>query len=82
MFEMHYCNRLGETVAPRAFPPLCIAQANGDTHMEPATLAVAVATLFFSEALKEGGRTLSKGVSDLAGKLIHTVRGKFKDTGH
>jgi hypothetical protein len=49
--------------------------------MEPATLAVAVATLFFSEALKEGGKTLGKGVSDLATKLIHTVRGKFKESG-
>jgi hypothetical protein len=49
--------------------------------MEPATLAVTVATLFFSEALKEGGKTLGKGVSDLAGKLIHTVRGKFKASG-
>jgi hypothetical protein len=39
--------------------------------MEPATLAVTVATLFFLEALKEGGKTLGKGVSDLAGKLIH-----------
>ena len=49
--------------------------------MEPATLAVAVATLFFSEALKEGGKTLGKGVSDLAAKLINTVRGKFKASG-
>jgi hypothetical protein len=49
--------------------------------MEPTTLAVAVATLFFSEALKEGGKTLGKGVSDLATKLIHTVRGKFKESG-
>jgi hypothetical protein len=49
--------------------------------MEPATLAVAVATLFFSEAVKEGGKTLGKGVSDLAAKLIHTVRGKFKESG-
>jgi hypothetical protein len=49
--------------------------------MEPATLAVAVATLFFSEALKEGGKTLGKGVSDLATKLIHTVRSKFRESG-
>jgi hypothetical protein len=49
--------------------------------MEPLTLAVAVATLFFSEALKEGGKTLGKSVSDLAGKFIHTVRGKFKESG-
>jgi hypothetical protein len=49
--------------------------------MEPVTLAVAVATLFFSEALKEGGKALGKSVSELAGNLIHTVRDKFKDTG-
>jgi hypothetical protein len=50
--------------------------------MEPVTtLAVTVATLFFSEALKEGGKTLGKGVSDLAVKLIHTVRGKFSASG-
>ncbi len=49
--------------------------------MEPTTLAVAVVTLFFSEALKEGGKALGKAVSDLAGKLINTVRAKFKDAG-
>jgi hypothetical protein len=49
--------------------------------MEPATLAVAVATLFFSEALKEGGKKLGQGVSDLAAKLIKTVRGKFRESG-
>jgi hypothetical protein len=49
--------------------------------MEPVTLAVTVATLFFSEALKEGGKALGKGVSDLTGTLIHTIRAKFKDTG-
>ena len=49
--------------------------------MEPVTLVVTVATLFFSEALKESGKTLGKSASELAGKLIHTVRGKFKDTG-
>jgi hypothetical protein len=42
--------------------------------MEPATLAVTVATLFFPEALKERGKTLGKGVSDLAGKLILVER--------
>jgi hypothetical protein len=46
--------------------------------MEPTTLAVAVATLFFSEALKEGGKALGKSASELAAKLIDTVRGKFK----
>jgi hypothetical protein len=49
--------------------------------MEPVTLAVTVATLFFSEAVKEGGKTLGKSVSDLAGKLLQTVRAKFKDAG-
>ena len=49
--------------------------------MEPATLAVTVGTLFFSEALKEGSKALGKGVSDLAAKLIKTVRGKFKESG-
>ena len=49
--------------------------------MEPATFAVAVATLLFSEALKEGGKKLGQGVSDLAAKLIKTVRGKFKESG-
>jgi hypothetical protein len=49
--------------------------------MELTILAVTVATLFFSEALKEGGKALGKDVSDLAGKFIHTVRAKFKDAG-
>jgi hypothetical protein len=49
--------------------------------MEPVTLAVTVATLFFSEALKEGGKALGKSVSELAGNLIQTVRAKFKDAG-
>ena len=31
--------------------------------------------------MKEGGKTLGKSVSDLTGKLIHTVRAKFKDVG-
>jgi hypothetical protein len=64
----------GDSGAPSTFLHLCIAQANEDTHMEPATLAVTVATLFFSEALKERGKTLGKGVSDLAGKLILVER--------
>jgi hypothetical protein len=63
------------------FLPLYIARTKGDISMEPATLAVAVATLFFSEALKEGGKTLGKGVSDLTTKLINSVRVKFKDSG-
>jgi hypothetical protein len=49
--------------------------------MEPATLAVAVATLLFSEALKEGGKALGKSASEVAAKLIATVHGKFKASG-
>jgi hypothetical protein len=49
--------------------------------MEPVTLAVTVAALFFSEALKEGGKALGKGISEYAGTFIHTVRTKFKDAG-
>jgi hypothetical protein len=79
--EAHFCTRLGESVVPSAVPHLFIAQVNEDTSMEPVTLAVTVATLFFSEALKEGGKTLGKGVSDQATKLIHTVRDKFKASG-
>jgi hypothetical protein len=70
----------GDSVTLGAFLYRIGAQANGDTFMEPATLAVAVATLFFSEALKEGGKKLGQGVSDLAAKLIKTVRGKFKES--
>jgi len=51
-----------------------IAQAKGGTHMEPATLTVTRVILFFLEALKEGWKTLGKGISDLAGKLIHIER--------
>jgi hypothetical protein len=39
----------GESVALRAFPFHCIAQANGDTPREPATWTRAVAMLLFSE---------------------------------
>jgi len=42
--------------------------------MEPATLTVTRVILFFLEALKEGWKTLGKGISDLAGKLIHIER--------
>jgi hypothetical protein len=47
----------GETVAPEAFPHLCIAQAQGDTPMEPATWASGGVTLLFSEAVKEEGKS-------------------------
>jgi len=49
--------------------------------MEPVTLAVTVATLLFSEAVKEGGKALGKGVLDLTQKLFSTVRSKFKEAG-
>jgi len=49
--------------------------------MEPATLVFTVATLFFSEALKEGGKALGKSASEVAAKLIETIRGKFKASG-
>ncbi len=50
--------------------------------MEPITLTAAtIATLFFSEALKEGGKSLGTGVSKAATKLIVTVRDKFKRSG-
>jgi hypothetical protein len=68
-------------VPPGAFHNHCIAQAKGGTPMEPVTLAVTVATLLFSEAVKEGGKALGKGVSDLAGQLCQTVRAKFTAAG-
>lgn len=50
--------------------------------MEPITLtAAAIATLFFSEAAKEGGKSLGAGASKLVSQLITTVRNKFKATG-
>jgi hypothetical protein len=49
--------------------------------MEPVTLAVTVVALFFSEALKEGGKALGKGISEYAGTFIRTVRTQFKDAG-
>ncbi len=50
--------------------------------MEPITLtAVTITTLFFSEALKEGGKSLGAGVSKAVTKLIATVRDKFKRSG-
>ncbi|MBI4781851.1 MAG: hypothetical protein HY785_11090 [Oscillatoriophycideae cyanobacterium NC_groundwater_1537_Pr4_S-0.65um_50_18] len=49
--------------------------------MELVTLAATVATLFFSEALKEGGKTLGKEVSERTAQLITSVRNKFKSSG-
>jgi hypothetical protein len=50
--------------------------------MEPITLtAAAIATLFFSEAAKEGGKSLGSSVSTLMNQLIATVRDKFQAAG-
>ena len=48
--------------------------------VEPLTAAVVV-SLFFSEALKEGGKALGKGVADTFTKLVNTVREKLKAEG-
>ncbi|MFN6474428.1 MAG: hypothetical protein RMY36_032755 [Nostoc sp. SerVER01] len=50
--------------------------------MEPLALTAAtIATLFFSEALKEGGKSLGAGVSKVVTQLMTTVRDKFKLAG-
>lgn len=50
--------------------------------MEPITLTAAtIATLFFSEAAKEGGKLLGTGASKLVSQLITAVRNKFKVSG-
>lgn len=43
--------------------------------------AASIATLLFSEALKEGGKTLGKGVSEQFSKLLTLIREKFKAVG-
>ncbi|HYW18425.1 MAG TPA: hypothetical protein VE956_03765 [Nodularia sp. (in: cyanobacteria)] len=48
--------------------------------MEPIT-AAAIATLVFSEALKEGGKTLGKGVTEQVGQLVSAIRQKFQIDG-
>jgi ABC-type phosphate transport system auxiliary subunit len=48
--------------------------------VEPLTAAVIV-SLFFSEAIKEGGKTLTKGVAETFAQLINTIREKFKAEG-
>ncbi|MBW4597753.1 MAG: hypothetical protein KME46_33815 [Brasilonema angustatum HA4187-MV1] len=45
--------------------------------VEPLTAAVIV-SLFFSEAVKEGGKTLGKGVTDTFTQLVNTIREKFQ----
>ncbi|MBD2566195.1 MULTISPECIES: hypothetical protein [Nostoc] len=48
--------------------------------VEPLTAAVIV-SLFFSEAIKEGGKALGKGAADTFTLLIKTIREKFKAEG-
>ncbi len=48
--------------------------------VEPLTAAVIV-SLFFSEAIKEGGKALGKGAADTFTLLINTIREKFKAEG-
>ncbi|MGI8504977.1 MAG: hypothetical protein ACR2LR_28205 [Hassallia sp.] len=48
--------------------------------VEPLTAAVIV-SLFFSEAIKEGGKTLTKGVAETFAQLVNTIREKFKAEG-
>ncbi len=48
--------------------------------VEPLTAAVIV-SLFFSEAIKEGGKDLGKGVADKFTELVNTIREKFKAEG-
>ena len=45
--------------------------------VEPLTAAVIV-FLFFSEAIKEGGKALGKGAADTFAQLVNTIREKFK----
>ncbi|MBD2341427.1 hypothetical protein H6G64_31245 [Calothrix sp. FACHB-156] len=45
--------------------------------VEPLTAAVIV-SLFFSEAIKEGGKALGKGAVDTFAHLVNTIREKFK----
>ncbi|MGH7999096.1 MAG: hypothetical protein ACREPR_06625 [Brasilonema sp.] len=47
---------------------------------EPLTAAVIV-SLFFSEAIKEAGKALTKGVTDTFAQLVNTIREKFKAEG-
>ncbi|KYC34575.1 hypothetical protein WA1_51205 [Scytonema hofmannii PCC 7110] len=50
--------------------------------MEPiVTVASAIATLILSEAFKEGGKSLGKGVSEKITQLLTVIREKFKASG-
>ncbi len=44
---------------------------------EPLTAAVIV-SLFFSEAIKEDGKALTKGVTDRFAQFVNTIREKFR----
>ena len=46
-----------------------------------AAIASTITTLIFSEALKEGGKTLGKSASDKFAQLIATIRQRFKESG-
>jgi hypothetical protein len=53
-----------------------------DSTMELATLtalAVTVTSVIFQEAIKETGKNLGKGTSELVGKLLNVVSEKFKE---
>jgi hypothetical protein len=45
--------------------------------IEPLT-AAAIASIFFSEAFKEGGKALGKGAADTFAQLVNTIRSKFQ----
>jgi hypothetical protein len=47
---------------------------------EPLTAAVIV-SLFFSEAIKEGGKALTKSVTDTFAQFVNTIREKFRAEG-
>jgi hypothetical protein len=50
--------------------------------MEPiSTVALTVAAMFFSEAVKEGGKGFGKAVSEKVGQLTELVRAKFSKEG-
>lgn len=48
--------------------------------VEPLTAAVIV-SLFFSEAIKEGGKTIGKGVADKFTQLVNAIREKLRAEG-
>ena len=48
--------------------------------IEPLT-ATAIVSLFFSSALKEGGKSFGKGVADIFTKLINVIREKLQAEG-